>query len=302
MHNFLLDLWHDLREKRLWPIAVVLLAATAAVPFVMLEKGEPAPAAAPGTTQAQTAADKLPTITLDEVGSKAPSNLAAFRKAQRNPFAPLKDLPKVQKDDENVTVSRGSSDPAAKAADAGAGGGGGGSADASSGSGGGGGGGGAGGYVGPRTTYFTYRADVRFGEPGKEKTTKQLEAFTLLGDEKEPAAMFMGITDDHKYAVFAVDTARYEANGEHECKPSEDRCEFVYLSIDEDENETTFTTLDGSKTYNLEILGIKRIVLDKADVEDVPTEDDKSEKSDADDLEKVDSEPRSLFDIIAKRR
>src|SRR5688500_3334631 len=121
MHNFLLDLWHDLREKRLWPIAVALLAATLAVPFVLMEKEQPAPAPAPGSAQGQTAADKLPTITLDEVGNKAPSNLAAFRSAQRNPFAPLKDLPKVQKDDENTTVERGSSDPGASSASAGKG-------------------------------------------------------------------------------------------------------------------------------------------------------------------------------------
>ena len=303
MHNFLLDLWHDLREKRLWPVAVALLAATAAVPFVMREEAAPAPPPASSSTQAQSAADKLPSITLDEVGAKTPSNLSAFRKAQRNPFQPLKDLPEVSKDpgeDQVVNKGGGSDDATVSKAGSGSssGSGSGGGAKGGSGSGG---GPGAGGNTGPRTTYFTYRADVRFGEPGKEKTTRQLETFTLLGDPEEPAAMFMGISDDNKYAVFAVDTARYEANGEHDCQPSEDRCEFVYLKVGEDANETTFTTLDGSKTYNLEILAIKRIVLDKADVEKVPTEDDKSSKSDADDLKKVDGEPRSFFDIVAKR-
>ncbi len=298
MHNFFLDLWHDLREKRLWPVAALLLASTAAVPFVLLEKEQPAPPPAPAATQGQTAADKLPTITLDEVGGKAPSSLAAFRASQRNPFTPLKDLPAVTKDPgENQTVKPGDGGSASSGGGAASPAGGKGSSPA----GGAGPGSGAGGYVGPRTTYFTYRADVRFGQPGKEKTTKQLETFTMLGDEKEPAAMFMGITDDNEYAVFAVDTARYEANGEHECKPTEERCEFVYLKVDDDANETTFTTLDGSKTYNLEILAIKRIVLDKSDVESVPTEDDKASKSDADDRKKVDGEPRSLFDIVSKR-
>jgi hypothetical protein len=301
MHTFLLDLWHDLREKRLWPVAVALLAATVAVPFVLREEAAPTPPPAP-STQGQTAADKLPSITLDEVGAKTPSNLSAFRKAQRNPFQPLKDLPEVAKDPgENKVVNKGGGSGDATASKAGAASGSG-SGGASGGSGGGSGpGSGAGGSGGSQTTYFTYRADVRFGEPGKERVTKQLETFTLLGDAEAPAAMFMGISDDNKYAVFAVDTARYEANGEHDCQPSEDRCEFVYLKVDGDANETTFTTLDGSKTYNLEILAIKRIVLDKADVENVPTEDDKSSKSDADDLKKVDREPRSFFDIVAKR-
>ena len=302
MHNFFLDLWHDLREKRLWPVAALLLAATAAVPVVLMEKEQPAPPPSPTATQGQTAADKLPTITLDEVSGDAPSSLAAFKASQRNPFRPLKDLPEVDEakaDDENKTVTRGDSSGGGDATvSKGSSGSSGGSGSAS----GGGTGSGAGSFTGQRTTYFTYRADVRFGKPGKEEVMKQLDSFTMLGDSKDPAAMFMGISDDHEYAVFAVDTARYESNGEHECKPSEDRCEFIFLKVDGDANETTFTTLDGSVTYNLEILAIKRVVLDKSDVEKVPTEKDKADESGSDDREKVDGEPRSLFDIVAKRR
>ena len=32
MKMFFLDLWHDLREKRLWPVAALLLLALVAVP------------------------------------------------------------------------------------------------------------------------------------------------------------------------------------------------------------------------------------------------------------------------------
>jgi hypothetical protein len=296
MHSFLLDLWHDLREKRLWPIAALLLVATAAVPIVLLQKGEPVATPSPSATRAQTAADKLPTVTLDDVGNKVPSDLVAFKASQRNPFRPLKDLPK-KADDQNVTVDRGSDSSSGSNSGSGS------SSGSGSTSGGGSApGGGVGGSVGPKTTYFTYRADVRFGQPGHEKTTKQLETFTLLGDEKEPAAMFMGVSDDHKYAVFTVDTARYETNGEHECKPSEERCELIYLKVDEDSNETTFTSLDGTTTYNLEILAIKRIILDKSDVESVPTENKNPSSKTADKLNKSDVKPASLFDIFAKTR
>jgi hypothetical protein len=297
MHNFLLDLWHDLREKRLWPVAVLLVGALVAVPFVLLEKGQPAPATpAPTATQGQPAADKVPTITLDEVAAKAPSNLTEFAKSQRNPFIPLKDLP-AKDPGEGVTISRGTPEKAS-----GTGTGSGSDTGSKPATGTGGTGGGAGSYVGPKTTYFAYKADIRFGAPGKEKTMKQVDAFTLLGDEKDPAAMFMGITDDHAYAVFAVDTTRYESNGEHECKPSEDRCEFVYLKIDADANETTLTSLDGLTTYNLELLAIKRVVLEKSDVENVPTEAKKTDDSGAGKRNTVDAEPRSLFDILARTR
>jgi hypothetical protein len=301
MHTFLLDLWADMREKRLWPFAALLLVAIAAVPFTLLEKEQPAPAPVTPPTQTQAERDKLPTLALDAVSAKAPSNLTEF--SQKNPFKPLHDMPTLTKEGagENQTIDLGES-PDSGAGDKGSAGSGGSSGSGGSAGSGGGSGSGAGSYVGPRTTYFTYRADIKFGLAGEAKTMKQVEAFTLLGDEKEPAAMFMGVTDDNKWAVFAVDTARYESAGEHECKPSPERCEFVYLSVDEDSNETTFTLLDGSKSYDLEVTAIKRVILDKKDVENVPTEDDKSDEPAAKKRETVEAEPRSLFDVLAKRR
>ena len=114
--------------------------------------------------------------------------------------------------------------------------------------------------------------------------------------------MFMCVTDDHEYAVFAVDTARYESEGEHECKPTPERCEFVYLKAGDDGDETTLTKIDGSTSYDLQLTAIKRIVLDKKDVEDVPTEDDKSGDAASKKRDVVDAEPKSLFDVLAKRR
>jgi hypothetical protein len=307
MHTFLLDLWADMREKRLWPFAALLLIAIAAVPFALLKKEQPAPAASTPATQAAPAGDKLPTIALDEISAKSASDLSEF--SQKNPFKPLRDLPKVtDADGENTTVNLGASPESdSSSGDATSGGsasGSGGSGSSSSGGSGGSSGSGAGSYVGPRTTYYAYRADIKFGLAGEAEAMKQVEAFTLLGEEKAPAAMFMGVTDDHKYAVFAVDTASYESQGEEECKPSPDACEFVYLKVGEDGNETTLTSLDGEKSYDLSLTAIKRVILDKNQVESVPTEDAKSDTEDTDAAEKrnkVEPEPKSLFDVLAKR-
>jgi hypothetical protein len=289
--------------------------ATAAVPFILLEKEQPAPPAPATPTQAQTAADRLPTIALEDVATASPSKLSEF--SQRNPFKPLYDLPKAEKpktgggDGENETVDLGDSPSSGSASGSGSGStGSGNSGSASGGSTGGSGdgtGSGAGSYVGPRTTYYTYRADIRFGPVGKTKAMKQVEAFTLLGPDAAPAAMFMGVTDDHKFAVFAVDAGAYTVDGEQDCKPTPDRCEFIYLKTSDGGNEATLTTLDGTKSYDLQLTAIKRIVLDKEDVENVPTEDDKSDgtPSDATPGKKsktVEPEPRSLFDVIARRR
>ena len=310
MHTFVLDLWHDLREKRLWPFAALLLIAIAAVPFTLMKKEQPAPPAATATTQAAPAGDKLPTIALDDISAKSASNLSEF--SQKNPFKPLSDLPKVTKDDTNKTVNLGASpDSGSSSGDSGSSSGGSSSdgastASSSGGSGGSGGssGSGAGSYVGPRTTYYAYRADIKFGLAGEAKAMKQVEAFTLLGDEKAPAAMFMGVTDDHKFAVFAVDTATYETEGEQDCKPTPEACEFVYLKVGEDGNETTLTSLDGEKSYDLSLTAIKRVTLDKDQVENVPTEDAADDAADTGANEKrskVESQPKSLFDVLAKR-
>lgn len=312
MQTFFLDLWHDLRAKRLWPVAALMLVGIAAVPVVLLEKEQDVPGPAAPPARAQTASDQLPTIALDDASANGSSKLGEF--SQRNPFKPLNDLPKATEAPdagENQTVDLGESPDApskdtkvSSSSAAGASGGGsagGGSAGGST-AGSGGSTGSGGGSSAPRTTYYTYRADIHFGLAGKAKAMKQVGAFTLLGDDKEPAAMFMGVTDDHKYAVFAADTARYESDGEHKCKPSPERCEFIYLKVAEDGNETTFTTLDGETSYDLKLDAIKRIVLDKSDVEDVPTEKDKADEAPAGKRTVVDAEPRSLFDIIAKRR
>ena len=56
MKDLALDIWDDLRQKRLWPVAVALLIAVIAIPlFVMKPADEPAPAqpksaAAPGAS------------------------------------------------------------------------------------------------------------------------------------------------------------------------------------------------------------------------------------------------------------
>jgi hypothetical protein len=308
MHNFLLDLWHDLREKRLWPFAVALAAAIAAVPFVLVKKEEPAPAPAavsPNTAAPQAAA--VPTVTLEDASTSTavPSRLEAFK--QKNPFKPIVELPKEADDDQNKTVDADASESASKdsgSSDA-SGKSGSGSAGAGSGSGGNGGtsSGGAGSVAGPIVSYFTYRADIRFGEPGKEKKIEQIEKFSLLGGDKDiPAAMYLGISDDAKQIALAVDTSLYEASGEGECKPDEDHCDVLYLTVGDDTNEATITSLDGTQTYNVELLKIERVTLDKDEVESVPEADDDADAGKANhELDKADVPVDSLFDVISKK-
>src|ERR671915_68680 len=78
MKTFLLDIWHDLRAKRLWPVAVVLLAGIVAVPFVLAKKAEEPKAEGPA---------ELAQVKLEELGQGTGSSLSSF-KDPSNPFAP----------------------------------------------------------------------------------------------------------------------------------------------------------------------------------------------------------------------
>ena len=70
MKIFLLDLWQDLRDKRLAPVAVVLAVALVAVP-VVLSKPSESPSSAP-VQAVRTAPDPkdlkaIASVTLDDV-------------------------------------------------------------------------------------------------------------------------------------------------------------------------------------------------------------------------------------------
>jgi hypothetical protein len=91
MKIFLLDLWHDLKEKRLAPVAVVLLAALVAVP-VLLAKPSSAPSApAPVANAAGPKPDVLKQLAKVKLGDDAPgdgSTLGVFDPS--DPFTPPK--------------------------------------------------------------------------------------------------------------------------------------------------------------------------------------------------------------------
>jgi hypothetical protein len=264
MTTFFIDLWYDLREKRLWPVAVGLIAAIVAVPAILFK---PASDAAPPVASAPKtpAADTLPVVAV-ESGPSVGSKLEAFDK--KNPFKPMRDL---AKEDESAASPDGSaaggSGSGSAGSGAGAGGlGGSGSGSDASGTGGSTGGSTSGGTTGTpgttttthSTTWFHYTADFSFGEPGSPKSFKNVGSFTLLPDEKTPAIVFMGIDGDHKSAMFYISDPAFEADGEGKCNASGDACRFVTLKLDDSSDEETFTATDGSISYDLKLDKINR--------------------------------------------
>jgi hypothetical protein len=244
MTTFLLDIWHDLREKRLWPVAVGLLVATIAVP-VMLFK----PTAGAPQNQAPVAGDTaaLPVVALDQ-SSIDNSGLGTFD--PKNPFASTKD--KTADPATGTTGAAGvagtGSSPLGDSLFGG-----------SSGSSGGGTAGGSGGTVpgssggSGGTRYFTYTVDVTFGARGKTQKYGAVDTLHLLPDDKNPVVSFMGMADGADTAVFFVVDPAMQADGEGECNPTPEDCRFVYLKVDDAQDEQTLSAAEGNVEYSLRL-------------------------------------------------
>jgi hypothetical protein len=259
--DFLLDIWADLKAKRLAPVAIGLAVAVVAMPALML-KGEEAPTAGPLPIVSAPAGNSAEVELAEELadgGSKLDSYKA------HNPFDGL-----VQPDDGGSTTDGTAIAPGdleADKVDSGTPSLGSGSDDSGSGPPFGAGGppglGGSGGGLdtsGGSTPVvkrpprgFTYQLDVKFGRPGREKRYRSLPRMTFLPSEDVPALLFMGVPDDAKSAIFFVHPTLSHA-GEGECIPSKQNCNFIELKIGRDH----FLSVDNYE-FRIHLLGIKKV-------------------------------------------
>jgi hypothetical protein len=271
MKNFLLDLWYDLREKRLWPVAALLLAALVATPVVLSKKAEE-PEPVPATAAVATAEAKKPegpaalaNVKLEELAKGSGSSLSSFD--PRNPFAPpRKALEAARRQAEGSSVSAPSTatsaGPVSNAGSGGSTGGGSAGVDVTPGS-----VGGTvpevGGYTPPSGTgggeeakapEYTYVVDVTFRANDRTRTVKGLRKLDMLPDAESPLLIFMGVTEKAGNAVFMVDST-LQAAGEGACKPSVAKCASLYLGPG---SEHEFTTDEGD-SYMLRIDEIRRV-------------------------------------------
>jgi hypothetical protein len=260
------NLWRQLVQRRLWPVAVLLIAALAGVPLMLAKepKTEPAPAeqASAGDATSELATAPIVAMATDADRTKRRKVLGK----SKNPFA------------KPASVDGSSSGPQAvdQANDAASG--------SGSGSGGGGGepaadtpvtgGGGApapsapspGGPVGapaPATTVpepkpvrrERHSVTVRFGagDTLERMNVKKLEPLPV---GEESLVVYLGVSDDGKSAVFLVDSS-VRAEGDGECKPDPNTCETIELS----EGETEFFDVLGedgesAAAYQVDVIEI----------------------------------------------
>lgn len=270
MKTFLLDLWHDLREKRLAPVAAVLLLGLVAVPVLLAkpaEEPDPAPVATSATPKKDAEAlAALAKVKLGEEDVASGSTLGVFD--PDNPFKP----PKGAMESDQATAASGSG-PADSSSGATTGG-----KDSSaggppSGAGGpqgaplpGGTTGGTPGGIAPggtapnsgktQTVAYKYVVDITFSANDRTRRIKGLEKLDMLPSESSPLLIFMGVTPKGSDAVFLVDST-LEAAGEGRCKPSPSECAFAYVGAG---SEYVFTEEDGD-SYTLRVDEIRKVKL-----------------------------------------
>jgi hypothetical protein len=261
MKALALDLWHDLREKRLWPVAMVLLAGLVAVPILLAKPVEdPGPPPAISSTAAVEEKDesgRLAQVKLDEdEAANAGSTLGVFDPS--DPFKPPKKVSEATQGDPDSGSQAGPGDQAT--GDAGSGGppSGGGSSDddlfaivvpptgggTTPPSGGG----------EPLPVAYKYVIDVTFTANGRMRRIKGMEKHDMLPGQASPLLISLGVTDDGGNAVFLVD-ASLEAAGEGRCTPSGHECERAYIGPG---SEHVFTQDDGD-TYTVRVDEIRKI-------------------------------------------
>jgi hypothetical protein len=251
--SFLKNVLHDLVEKRLWPVAIALVAALVAVPIVL----------GGSSSSSEPPATDLAAVT-------APNGLANHRDVARARVVSLEEQaagkversgkvrdPFVQhhkpKPIKLAVTTTTTGTPAAGAQS--------GSTPST---------GGTGDTV-PSTTpstptdpkkpestsVDTYRVKLSFGEVGAMKSYDNVARLTPLPSSDNPFFVYLGLADDQKSAIFLIN-ADAVPNGDGSCKPSHDDCQQIVLRAGDTEFFDLQSGTAGVVQYQLDLKSIKK--------------------------------------------
>jgi hypothetical protein len=262
VRGFALQLWNDLRARRLLPVAALLLAGLVAAPILLAKKAEEPAAPSPEPTATQSkdgqprGPEELAQVKLeDTLGEGTGSSLSAFDAS--DPFAPPREVIEAARraatggdltgGDTGGTGTGTGTDTGDTGAGTGTGGetpdtGTGDTPDTGTGDG------------DTQTTEFTYVLDVTFWANGRRRKLEKLEKLDMLPSEAAPLLIFMGVSENAGNAVFLVDST-LETTGEGKCKPNRSDCAFLYLGAG---SEQEFTN-DQGDSYRLRIDEIRKV-------------------------------------------
>jgi hypothetical protein len=241
------DTWRFLVQRRLWPVAILLVAAAAAVPVLLSE--EPAPP--PAVPEVAVKADKGAVLATDPIVAPAADGDRAGRRrvlgSRKDPFKPKATPTPAPKLKTATAVPIGTA-PTTGGDSTGVGG----SPAPDSGT-----------PVVPgatpkKKTYELFELAVRFGSTSADIKRRDVTRLKALPSAGNPVLIYMGVLDDKKTAVFLLDSGVI-AQGDGACKPTRTSCETIHIK----EGETEFFDVvgdngDSSAQYQLDVIKIRR--------------------------------------------
>ena len=263
--NVVTNTWRQLVRRRLWPVALLLLAALAAVPVVLARGPEPvAEPAGPAPAVTGDAGDALAEPVVAKVAAEDRSHRRRVLGARKDPFRPAPlpkpkkpkakkasgDTPSTSKHDGGGSVAPTSTAPSSGLTSPVVG------------------GGGPSVSVPPtpvpaapkpaKKHYPAGSLIVRFGDATGDSLERMLvRKLDPLPDDETPMLVYMGLTKNHKKAIFLIDDA-VTPDGDGTCKPHPASCETIELS----KGETEFFEVTDPETgevgaqYQLDVVAI----------------------------------------------
>jgi hypothetical protein len=248
------NLWRQLVQRRLWPVAILLIAALAGVPLALAKEPEAA-APAPAVASADSGESAL---AVEPIVAKATASDRSKRRkvlgTRKNPFGvPKQDAAAGSAAAANSNGSTTAQEPASDSQGSSGG------TTPSSGS-------------SPSTsapvvpatpapapkTYAINELTVRFGDAsGMGLERMSLKRLQPLPSAEDPVLIYLGVLRDGKTAVFLVDHG-VSAVGDGDCRPTPEECETLRLTA----GETEFLDVtDDSGTvaqYQLDLIKIHK--------------------------------------------
>jgi hypothetical protein len=240
--SFVRNLYADLIEKRLWPVAVALLVALVAIPVLVAKPaGESTSAGTPPADTALLGADSAALIgetkSVVSLGSDGGFRKHIARLARKDPFI-QQEKDKPSKVSENATVEAGGST-------------------------------GSGTTIptetpGSTTTpsggeqpvkLYEWVASVKFGkiDQTKQETVSPAE---FMPSENNPVLLFLGADESGKNALFLV-SSEATSRGDGSCVPSESNCQIVKLGKGDVQFFEVALSAETVITYELELTDIE---------------------------------------------
>jgi hypothetical protein len=248
------NVWRQLVQRRLWPVAILLIAALAAVPLALAKDPDPvapAPAVATADTGESALAVQPIVVRATAADRSKRRNVLGTRK---NPFglpkeeasgsasAPNSDGSTTAEEPVSPTTSSGGTTPSTSTPTPVS----------------------PGGYDTPVTTappktYAVNELTVRFGDGASgDLERKSLRRLQPLPSVDDPVLIYLGVLKDGKTAVFLVDQG-VTAIGDGGCRPNPDDCETLRLKAGETEFLDVADESGGvSEQYQLDLVKIHK--------------------------------------------